>query len=258
MRLAFATAIQTDPEILMMDEVLAVGDMDFQQKCLDVFQRYVKEKRTIIFVSHDMNSVRRFCNKAVLLRHGEQVAFGKTNEIIDKYVYGGAERQAEIPEPKVEEPKEETEEKKEKVEEKKTRWGDKKVEIMEVKLIDKFKSENTTFYSGDPVTIQIKYNVNESIDDIVIGIALYSDADMLCYGTNTDIKEFNVDKTIGNKEIKLQIHNLTMMEGKFHLTVAAHSMKHIPYDWLDKQFTFNVIKKGNNAGLFEIPCTWEQ
>ena len=81
---------------------------------------------------------------------------------------------------------------------------------------------------------------------------------MLCYGTNTDINEFNVDKDMGNKEIKLQIQNLTMMEGKFHLTVAAHSLKHIPYDWLDKQFTFNVIKKGNNAGLFEIPCTWEQ
>jgi len=257
-RLAFATAIQTDPEILMMDEVLAVGDMEFQQKCLDVFQRYVKEKRTIIFVSHDLNSVRRFCSRAVLLRHGEQVAFGKTNEIIDKYVYGGAERQTEKPEPKLEEQKEKTEEKKEKVEEKKTRWGDKKVEIMEVNLIDKFKSENTTFYSGDPVTIQIKYNVNEMIDDIVFGIALYSDTDMLCYGTNTDIKEFNVDKTIGNKEIKLQIHNLTMIEGKFHLTVAAHSTKHIPYDWLDKQFSFNVIKKGNNAGLFEIPCTWEQ
>jgi len=69
-RLAFATASQTDPEVLMMDEVLAVGDMEFQQKCLDVFQRYIKEKRTILFVSHDMNSVRWFCKKALLLRHG--------------------------------------------------------------------------------------------------------------------------------------------------------------------------------------------
>ncbi|HYN44452.1 MAG TPA: hypothetical protein VER35_00480 [Candidatus Limnocylindrales bacterium] len=89
-RLAFATAIQTEPEILMMDEVLAVGDMEFQQKCLDVFQGYSKEKKT--FVSHDMNSVRRFCSKALLLRHGEQVAYRKTNEIIDRYVYGGAEK----------------------------------------------------------------------------------------------------------------------------------------------------------------------
>lgn len=252
-RLAFATAIQTDPEILMMDEVLAVGDMDFQQKCLDVFQRYIKEKKTIIFVSHDMNSVRRFCSRALLLRHGEQVAFGKTNEIIDKYVYGGAEIQIEQPQNELK-----VEEQKETVEEKKTRWGNKKVEIIEIKFLDKFKNENTTFYSGDPVTIQIKYDVNESIDDLVIGIAIYSDNDMLCYGTNTDIKEFNVDKATGNKEINLQIHNLTMMEGKFHLTVAVHSMKHIPYDWLDKQFSFNVIKKGNNAGLFEIPCEWEQ
>ncbi len=78
-RLAFSTAIQTDPEILLMDEVLAVGDMDFQQKCLDVFQRYIKERKTIVFVSHDMNSVRRFCKKAVLLRHGEQIAYGNSN-----------------------------------------------------------------------------------------------------------------------------------------------------------------------------------
>ena len=66
-RLAFATAIQTDPEILLMDEVLAVGDMEFQQKCLDVFQRYIMERKTIVFVSHDMNSVRRFFKKAVFI-----------------------------------------------------------------------------------------------------------------------------------------------------------------------------------------------
>ncbi len=249
-RLAFSTAIQTDPEILLMDEVLAVGDMEFQQKCLDVFQRYIKEKKTIVFVSHDMNSVRRFCKKAVLLRHGEQIAYGNSNEIIDRYVYGGAEKSAsELKNEPV---------KNDKPPEKKTRWGDKKVEITGIKFFDKFGSENTNFYSGDPVTIKINYDVNAAVDDIVIGIALYSNNDSMCFGTNTDIKEFEIDKTQGSKEVNLKIHNLTMMEGKFHLTVAAHSSKHIPYDWLDKQFTFDVIKKGNNAGLFEIPCEWEQ
>jgi lipopolysaccharide transport system ATP-binding protein len=237
-RLAFATAIQTDPEILMMDEVLAVGDMEFQQKCLGVFQRYLQEKRTIIFVSHDLNSVRRFCKKALLLKHGEQVDFGKTNDIIDRYVYGGTEKA--------------------KPEEKKTRWGDKNVEISGVKFIDKFGNENTTFYSGDTVTIKINYDVNAEVDDLVIGIALYSNNDLLCFGTNTEIKGFKVDKTRGSREVNLKIYDLIMMEGKFHLTVAAHSTKHIPYDWLDKQFTFDVIKKGNNAGVFEIPCDWEQ
>ena len=85
-RLAFATAIQTNPEILLLDEVLAVGDMGFQQKCLDIFKRYIKEKKTILFVSHSMDIIGQFCNKALLLRHGDQIAFGNTKEIIDKYI----------------------------------------------------------------------------------------------------------------------------------------------------------------------------
>ncbi|MCZ7403137.1 MAG: ABC transporter ATP-binding protein [Candidatus Methanoperedens sp.] len=252
-RLAFATAIQTNPEILLMDEVLAVGDMEFQQKCLDVFQRYLKEKKTIVFVSHDLNSVRRFCSKALLLRHGEQVAFGNTNEIIDKYVYGVDDKELHNEnlqsESKIEE---------QKSMEKRTRWGDKKVEITDIKFIDKFGRENNTFNSGDAMTIQINYNVNAPVDNLVIGIAIYSDSDLMCYGTNTDIQGFVPNNTTGSNKIKICINNLTMMEGKFHLTVAAHSKEHIPYDWLDKQFSFNVIKKGNNVGLFEIPCEWKQ
>ncbi len=243
-RLAFATAIQTNPEILLMDEVLAVGDMEFQQKCIDVFQRYLKEKKTIVFVSHDLNSVRRFCSMALLLRHGEQVAFGDTNEIIDRYVYG-VDDKGRPPENLQSEPK-------------KKRWGDKKVEITDIKFIDKFGKENSIFNSGDTMTIQINYNVNASVDNLVIGIAIYSDSDVLCYGTNTDIQGFDVSNAAGKNEIKLCIYNLSMMEGRFNLTVAAHSKEHTPYDWLDKQFSFNVVKKGNNAGLFEIPCEWEQ
>lgn len=252
-RLAFATAIQTNPEILLMDEVLAVGDMEFQQRCLDVFQRYLKEKKTIVFVSHDLNSVRRFCTKALLLRRGEQVAFGDTNEIIDRYVYGAGDKEKR-PENLQSEPKIE----KQKSVEKKTRWGNKKAEIIDVKFIDKFGRENILFNSRDMMTIQINYNVNASVDNLVIGIAIYSDSDVLCYGTNTDIQGFDVSHASGRNEIKLCIHSLNMMEGKFNLTVAAHSKEHIPYDWLDKQFSFNVIKKGNNVGLFEIPCEWKQ
>lgn len=252
-RLAFATAIQTNPEILLMDEVLAVGDMEFQQKCLDVFQRYLKEKKTIVFVSHDLNSVRRFCSKALLLRRGEQVVFGDTNEIIDKYVYGVNNKEQVIEnlpsESKIEE---------QKSVEKRTRWGDKTVEIISIKFIDKFGRENNTFNSGDAMAIQINYNVNAPVDNLVIDIAIYSDSDLFCYGTNTDIQEYIVNSTIGSNQIKLYFPKLTMMEGKFYLTVAARSKEHTPYDWLDKQFSFNVIKKGNNVGLFEIPCEWKQ
>ena len=87
-RLAFSTAIQTEPEILLLDEVLAVGDMEFQQKCFGVFERYRQEDKTVVFVTHDMNSVKRFCDRALLLNHGEQIACGETGEVIDSYMHG--------------------------------------------------------------------------------------------------------------------------------------------------------------------------
>jgi len=85
-RLAFSTAIQTEPEILLLDEVLAVGDLEFQKKCFNIFEQYRKQDKTVIYVSHDLNSVKRFCDRALLLNNGEQVAFGDTGEVIDVYV----------------------------------------------------------------------------------------------------------------------------------------------------------------------------
>jgi lipopolysaccharide transport system ATP-binding protein len=88
-RLAFSTAIQTDPDVLLVDEVLAVGDMAFQQKCFDVFNRYRKEGVTILFVSHDLGAIKRFCDKALQLQQGRQVALGETDEVVDLYIRGG-------------------------------------------------------------------------------------------------------------------------------------------------------------------------
>jgi lipopolysaccharide transport system ATP-binding protein len=84
-RLAFSTAIQTNPEILLLDEVLAVGDMDFQKKCLDVLEQFKKEGVTIIFVSHELDDIEDHCGRTMLLNHGEMVMIGETNEVIKKY-----------------------------------------------------------------------------------------------------------------------------------------------------------------------------
>jgi lipopolysaccharide transport system ATP-binding protein len=71
---------------LLLDEVMAVGDMEFQQKCFVVFERYRKKDKTVVFVTHDMSSVKRFCDQALLLNHGEQIAFGDTNEVVEAYL----------------------------------------------------------------------------------------------------------------------------------------------------------------------------
>ncbi|OPX65146.1 MULTISPECIES: ABC transporter ATP-binding protein [unclassified Methanoregula] len=84
-RLAFSTAIQTKPEILLLDEVLAVGDMDFQRKCLDVLERFKKEGVTIIFVSHELDDIAEHCTRAMLLDHGKLVMIGETRDVIARY-----------------------------------------------------------------------------------------------------------------------------------------------------------------------------
>jgi lipopolysaccharide transport system ATP-binding protein len=84
-RLAFSTAIQTNPEILLLDEVLAVGDLDFQKKCLDVLDRFKNEGVTIVFVSHDLVSVKKHCGRTMLMQHGEQVMMGETKNVVARY-----------------------------------------------------------------------------------------------------------------------------------------------------------------------------
>ena len=232
-RLAFSTAIQTDPNILLVDEVLAVGDMEFQQKCFDVFNRYKKEGVTTLFVSHDLSAVRRFCDNALLLGGGEQKAFGETGEILDRYVYGSGQAQ---PSP--------------------ARWGSGKVKITNVKFINKFGEESKIFNSLDPMTVRICYAASERVVDPVFGIALYSEQNHNLYGTNTDSKDFTINHIEGEGTIDLKVEKISMLSGRFLLTAAVHSRDHTPYDWIDKKYSFEVLPMSRDIGLIEVPCKW--
>jgi len=243
-RLAFSTAIQTDPDLLLVDEVLAVGDMEFQQKCFDVFNRYRKEGVTILFVSHDLSAVRRFCDRTLLLGDGEQRAFGGTEEILDKYVYGKKEEAVE------------SSQEREPAAEKPNRWGDKKVTITNVEFLDKFGAAGNRFTSFDPMKVRIHYHAPSIVPDPVFGITLYSEHELYLYGTNTELKGINIEKVEGEGHIDLEIERLPMLSGRFFLTVAAHTHEGKPYDWLDKQYSFEVLPKGKDGGLFDVPCRW--
>ena len=102
-RLAFSVAIQVDADILLIDEVLAVGDAAFQQKCFEVFNRLRDEGRTIVFVTHDMGSVNRFCHRALLLERGDPVAIGKPQEVADHYLALNFDREGAASAPDVDE-----------------------------------------------------------------------------------------------------------------------------------------------------------
>lgn len=252
-RLAFSTAIQTNPEILLMDEVLAVGDMEFQQKCLDVLSQYRKDGVTIVFVSHDLGSVRRFCDRTLLLNKGEQMVLGDTGDVIDRYVYGGGEEAPTSGSPN----ESDVVESDVKSEDKNSRWGDKTVEITNVEFYDKFGNRGSRFNSFDPMTIKIFYNAHKKVSDPVFGIALYSESGENLFGTNTELKNIEIDTLEGKGHIDLMVERIPMITGKFLLTVAVHTHDQKPYDWHDKQYSFDVIPTGRDAGLFEVPCNWK-
>jgi lipopolysaccharide transport system ATP-binding protein len=245
-RLAFSTAIQTKPDVLLVDEVLAVGDMEFQQKCFDVFNRYRKEGVTILLVSHDLSAVRRLCDRTLLLGGGEQRAYGGTEEILDRYIY------------KIEEDSKD----RKKAEQKETKpteltsWGDKNVSIIDVRFIDKFGGESNQFSSLDPMTIRIYYRAPAMVQDPVFGIALYSEQNQFLYGTNTEIKNITIDHVVGEGYIDLKIEKLPLLYGRFLLTVAVHDRERQFCDWIDKRYSFEVLPKGKDGGIFEVPCKW--
>lgn len=252
-RLAFSTAIQTDPEILLMDEVLAVGDMEFQQKCIDILSQFRKDGVTIVFVSHDLGSVRRFCDRTLLLNKGEQVVLGDTGDVIDRYVYGGGNEASCSSDSQNES---ETAGMEAKSEVKDPRWGDQTVEITSVEFFDKFGHKGTRFNSFDPMTIRIFYNAHGKISDPVFGIALYSESGENLFGTNTELKDSLINSIEGKGFIDLMIERIPMITGRFLLTVAVHTHDQKPYDWHDKQYSFDVIPTCRDAGVFDVPCEW--
>jgi lipopolysaccharide transport system ATP-binding protein len=253
-RLAFSTAIQTDPQILLMDEVLAVGDMEFQQKCIDILSQYRKDGVTIVFVSHDLGSVRRFCDRTLLLNKGEQVVLGDTGDVIDRYVYGGGSETSCSSETQNES---ETAETPADSEAKDSRWGDQKVEITSVEFYDKFGNKGSRFNSFDPMTIRIFYTAHSKISDPVFGISLYSENGENLFGTNTELKNTVIESIVGKGFVDLIIERIPMITGRFLLTVAVHSHDHKPYDWQDKQYSFDIIPTCRDAGIFEVPCSWK-
>ncbi len=243
-RLAFSTAIQTNPDVLLVDEVLAVGDMEFQQKCFDVFNRYRKEGVTILFVSHDLGAVRRFCDRTLLLGGGEQRAFGETGEVLDKYVYCRSESKdcSDDSTIKSSSPK---------------RWGNQKVTITDVEFLDKFGIKGLRFNSRDPMIVRIHYYSQEDVSDITFGIAIHTEDGRHIFGTNTKIKKTPLRVSVGGGHIDLRIDHIPMLSGKYLLSPAAQSLDYITtYDWIDKQFSFEVIPTSGDAGMIAISCNW--
>lgn len=246
-RLAFSIAIQADADIFLCDEVLAVGDLAFQKKCFDVFYRLKNEGKTIIYVSHDIASVRRFCNRCVLLDHGNIVAEGEPNEVIDQYIYAGGEKDAAAA--AIAHQPEDAEDK--------AHFSNQCARIDEYQLIDKNGSPSMTFCPGDPLTIRVKFTtLDPSITEMNAGIAIYDEDGRHLFGDTAAFHDIMFPAQKHSYDI--EIPSLPVLEGRYFVTLALNNRSlDEQYDWHHKKISFVVSNNTIQRGIIDFGTQWK-
>lgn len=256
-RLAFAVAINVNPEILIVDETLSVGDMRFQLKCVEKMQDLMEKGTTILFVSHDINILRRFCQKGIWLNKGSINLVGEMNEVADRYV-DFLKGKNEIVSSKDEDEIEDfSMEKLKKVDDSKK---DCIAELVDVKVFDEFGVEVTTVNINSPTKITLTYNVyDEKIENPVAGIAIYgADNEYIC-GLNTLLDKKKISWKKGKNSVTLNYtKGLCLMGGTYYITAAVFDQTAtVAFEYRDK-FGKVVVKGGYpGEGKVIIPHHWD-
>jgi lipopolysaccharide transport system ATP-binding protein len=242
-RLAFTVAIQADAPILLMDEVLAVGDARFQAKCFDVFGRYRREGKTVVLVTHDLGAVDLHCDRAILLEHGQLIADGRATEVTALYRrrVGEAQDADTASEPAG------------------NRWGNGALRFEEVRLLDREGKEHHSFATDEPLTITFQLRAARRVDDLVVGIGLHRADGAVVGGTNTHIERMPLPALAPGEELRFEYRMaaLPLLTGTYRLTVAAHPKVHtVTYDHLEQAIEFAVTDTRGRAGIFELGGRW--
>jgi ABC-type polysaccharide/polyol phosphate transport system ATPase subunit len=271
MRLGFAVAIHVDPDVLLVDEVLAVGDEGFTHKCLDKFAEFKRRGKTILLVTHSLGLVERFCDEAVWLDNGRKRAEGDPKRVIGAYVTDverqeeqflassdakaaeGArvvERQAAAPPVAADGTVADMFQAGE------GRWGLGGVEISDVTFLDDQGQATHVFHSGEPMALRFKVRTERTIDDFVFGIGIFNAEGLCIYGTNTDIEEHEADALTGDADVTLAIDALDLVEGTYKLDVAVHKRDGAPYDYHRLLYTFRVKSRLKDIGIYRPRHHW--
>ncbi|MGE0043968.1 MAG: polysaccharide ABC transporter ATP-binding protein [Vicinamibacterales bacterium] len=203
MRLAFSVAAHLEPEILIVDEVLAVGDQEFQKKCLGKMQDVGKLGRTVLFVSHNMSAVTRLCSRAVLLEHGRLVASGPTSAIVSDYVFKGfgkaSERQWDDPA---------------------TAPGDDTIRLLRVRACDQHGEVQDSFDIRRPIGIEVTYHVGRAGLHFTPCLDLINDTGVVLFLSQERPNWQGVERPVGEHTTTCWIPGNLLAEGTFHVDVA--------------------------------------
>jgi lipopolysaccharide transport system ATP-binding protein len=258
-RLAFATAIATSPQILIIDEALAVGDAVFQHRCMRRIKEMQENGTTILFVSHDPSAIRALCNRAILLNHGKIVAEGTPADVLNRYQKIIMARQQAY---EANLKPANTETNAEAPLSRSTpltylyRHGDRSAEVLQVELLDSALRPTELVETGEPLIIRIVYVAHEDLDDVVCGFLIRNRHGIHVYGTNTELQELPVERVSKGQLTEVTFEfNCWLAPDLFSLCVAVHSSAGVSFDWLDGCLFFRVMAATPMEGVANLNAT---
>jgi lipopolysaccharide transport system ATP-binding protein len=239
-RLAFATAIHVDPEILIVDEALAVGDAVFANRCVRKFEELRERKITVLFVSHDLGLVKQLSNRAILLLNGRMEAQGAPSDVINRYIGMVLEKQ-------------QTRQEKQQRFDASYRHGDGVSEILGVQLLNAAGKAVTSVAGGESVTVRVRSRFHHPACDPMVGILIRNRIGMDVYGTNTRIEKQHLGSYQPHDELEVDFHfNCWLTPQQYTLTVATQSPDGSSHDWLDDVIPFDVVDTRVAAGVANL------
>jgi ABC-type polysaccharide/polyol phosphate transport system ATPase subunit len=233
MRLGFSIAVNVDADILLLDEVFAVGDEAFQRKCVDRILEFKRAGKTIAFVSHSAASIERMCDRAVLLSHGVLEYDGATGEAIRRYqeLLAGEENPAERAAGLKE-------------------WGSGEARVTDVRL------DGEDYSAGDPLVLRVRVEAREAIKPPVLGIELRDAAGALLGRADRSLAELGWDGA-GGADVRFEVSRLPLVEGRFQFNLAlTDAVGARRYHSIEKAAEFTVVPHGDSRGFFLFEGDW--
>ena len=241
MRLGFSVAVHLEPDVLLVDEVLAVGDEYFQHKCFAKIAEFKRAGKTIVLVSHDLGAVGRLCERALWLEKGEAKAQGATRDVITKYhrEVGEREQQERAARGEIG-----------------ARWGSKEVEIVSARVLGPSGKDEKVLESGEPATFELRYRNHANVEDAVFGFYVYRDDGLGVYGTNT-LMESVALKPKSEGVVRFVMQPLALLAGAYDVDVGIIDPQDRYYDYHEKGLSFRVVGSTREVGLVRLPHRWE-
>lgn len=260
MRLAFAVAINVDADILLIDEILAVGDANYQAKCFNKLREIKSEGTTIVIVSHSLGQIEQICDRSLWIKDGHIELEGRPKDVHMEYLnYMNNARIDRLEKERTEVQIRELKEREEREEKRRKdkRYGTADAVFTDIRILDEQGQPQTTFKTGDVMELDLNYEVKKKVSDAVFGFGIFRNDGLWCYGTNTRIDHvdnFDLEK---DGKYKIRIDDLNLIPGQYWIDVTIEFGEGNPVDYYKQALRFEVVSNVGDVGIARIPHHWE-